>query len=150
MRQYMTERYTERRAEAIQILGGKCAVARCVNTDFQIDHVDWRKKTMSVDRMAWVGKARFLAELTVCQLLCTAHHTEKSRADISEIRAEETRTGLRRDGKVANRVIVEWPPYADLLAMIEISSVRQVARKLGCSHATVLAHLKKNAIKALR
>ena len=51
MRVYMMERYHKRRAEAVQLLGGKCVV--CGTTEgLEIDHVDRSLKTMNVARMA--------------------------------------------------------------------------------------------------
>lgn len=82
MRTYMVARYRERRSEAMQILGGKCTV--CGDTDnLDIDHIDRTLKTMNVDRMAWVGRERFLKELENCQLLCRTHHIDKTRDELS-------------------------------------------------------------------
>ncbi len=58
-------------------LGGKCA--RCSKTeDLQIDHIDRAKKTMNVNRMAYVSAARRMEELKNCQLLCGSCHTNKT------------------------------------------------------------------------
>ena len=82
MRVYMMERYHKRRAEAVQLLGGKCVV--CGTTEgLEIDHVDRSLKTMNVARMAWVSKERFLKELENCQLLCKPHHIDKTREEQS-------------------------------------------------------------------
>lgn len=77
MREYMITRYHERRAEAIAILGGRC-VECGETTNLDVDHIDKRYKTMSVSRMAYVSRERFLAELALCQLLCKPHHIEKT------------------------------------------------------------------------
>lgn len=138
MRAYMKQRYHERHAETREILGGVCAFPGCDRTEnLEIDHIDWRKKTMKVDRMAWVGRKRFLEELQLCQLLCEEHHMEKSRTDISEIRQEETRTGFRKNGKRPQRVRIPWPEDNALLAALESSSYADVARQLGCSNKSV-------------
>jgi glutaredoxin len=73
-------------AEAKEILGSVCA--RCPATeDLQIDHRDWRRKTMTAARMTMVGRERFLEELAQCQLLCPPCHREKSKDDLREILA---------------------------------------------------------------
>lgn len=144
MREYMKRRYHERVSEARFLLGGVCAVPGCFRSEsLEIDHIDWRKKTMKLDRMAWVSHARFLEELKLCQLLCDEHHNEKSKKDISEIRAAETFTGVKRNGQKPNRTQLEWPSDTILLEMVESSSARSVARQLGCSHASVLLQVKR-------
>lgn len=80
MRTYMLARYHERRAEAIELLGGCCTI--CGSTeDLDIDHVDPALKTMSVSKLWSVAKARYLAELKLCQLLCRPHHRQKTAAE---------------------------------------------------------------------
>jgi hypothetical protein len=97
MRDYMRERYRRRKAQAVELLGGRCWCGR--TEQLEIDHIDWRTKTMKMDRMAWVSEERFLAELKKCQVLCNEHHIEKSRKDISEIRKEqEMKKRLKRGG----------------------------------------------------
>jgi hypothetical protein len=88
MREYMLARYHARRAEAIEILGGECAW--CGSTeDLQIDHRDWREKTLKINNAWSAARARFLAELEKCQVLCAPHHLEKTRRDMREIRAAQ-------------------------------------------------------------
>ena len=82
MRVYMLNRYHERRNEAIQILGGVCAVCG-TDENLEIDHVDRALKTMNVNRMAYVSRERFLEELKNCQLLCKEDHIEKTRKEMS-------------------------------------------------------------------
>ncbi len=74
----------------IRRLGGHCVI--CGSTQrLEFDHVDWRTKneevTMMVARRADPGLID--AELRKCQLLCRAHHTEKTRIDRAEQRAEK-------------------------------------------------------------
>lgn len=77
MRVYMLNRYHSRRTEAIAILGGSCV--RCGTTeDLQIDHIDPRTKTMDIGHLWSIAKSRYLKELQLCQLLCVAHHREKT------------------------------------------------------------------------
>ena len=82
MRVYMLNRYHERRNEAIQLLGGVCAVCG-TDENLEIDHVDRSLKTMNVNRMAYVSRERFLEELENCQLLCKEDHIEKTRKEMS-------------------------------------------------------------------
>lgn len=77
MRKYLRKRYTQRRAEALEMLGGKCV--KCGNLDgLEVDHVDRCKKELSFERMVVVSRQRFLAELAKCQLLCGECHDRKS------------------------------------------------------------------------
>jgi hypothetical protein len=77
MRTYMLNRYHERRAEALALLGGKCA--KCGTTDdLQIDHIDPATKTMSISGMWSCSYERYLRELKLCQLLCREHHRKKT------------------------------------------------------------------------
>lgn len=76
----MKARYHARRALALRLLGGVCAYCG-TDHDLEIDHVDARAKTMTTTRMSAVSEARFLAELSKCQLLCRPCHVEKSIKD---------------------------------------------------------------------
>ncbi len=78
MKAYMKRRYAERRAEALERLGGACAHCGSVD-DLQIDHVDRFEKTMKFERMTMVGRERWDAELAKCQLLCFPCHIVKTR-----------------------------------------------------------------------
>lgn len=84
-RQYQLERYHRRRAEAIELLGGRCVI--CGTTEnLEIDHIDWREKGFNLNRLWSVAIHRFLEELSKCQLLCDSHHKEKTSVDIFEQR----------------------------------------------------------------
>lgn len=88
---YMKRRYHQRRAEALETLGGKCVI--CGTTeDLEIDHIDADDKEIPLNKMWSIAKARFLQELDKCQLLCKEHHKEKSRTDMS-------RKALRREAR---------------------------------------------------
>jgi 5-methylcytosine-specific restriction endonuclease McrA len=89
MAAYMLRRYYERRAEAIEILGGCCAQCGAVEEDMIFDHVNWRDKSFPISKLWSVSRARFLAELAKCQLLCPSCDKEKTRGDLREIRAEQ-------------------------------------------------------------
>lgn len=90
MRKYMKDRYTKRRKEMVITLGSKCA--RCGSMDdLHIDHIDPSKKTMSVERMAYVSRQRQDKELENCQLLCQPCHTEKTVVeDLGRVMAKGT------------------------------------------------------------
>lgn len=91
MRVYLLKRYHERIAQARQQLGGCCA--RCGATDnLQVDHRDWRDKTLDIAKMWSASKVRFEAELAKCQLLCEPCHITKTKQDMREILAAR---GLR-------------------------------------------------------
>lgn len=87
MRVYMLARYHARHAEAVEILGGKCALCGCTES-LQLDHRDWREKTLKINKLWSVSRTRFLSELKKCQALCGPCHLEKSRRDLREIRAK--------------------------------------------------------------
>lgn len=80
MAEYMLRRYHQRRAEAIELLGGSCVI--CGSQDnLEIDHTNAYDKKIALNRMWAIAKERFLKELGKCQLLCKEHHAEKSRVD---------------------------------------------------------------------
>lgn len=110
-RAYMKRRYHERRKEALELLGGKC---RCGSTDdLQVDHVDRTKKTMSFDRMAGVGRVRFLEELRSCQLLCGKCHTKKTvENDLGRRLREHGTPAMYRHGKCrCDACVMAWRSY---------------------------------------
>jgi 5-methylcytosine-specific restriction endonuclease McrA len=77
MRVYMLNRYHERRAEALEKLGGACAICGS-KVSLEIDHIDPKTKSFDVGKLWSVSKARYLSELEKCQLLCKVHHLRKS------------------------------------------------------------------------
>lgn len=71
------QRYRERRAYAIEFLGGVCVV--CGTTeDLEIDHINKWEKSIPITQMWSVSQERYDLELMKCQLLCHTHHVEKS------------------------------------------------------------------------
>lgn len=101
MAEYMKKRYHERRAAALETLGGKCSV--CGTTeDLEIDHIDADDKEIPLNKMWSVSKERFFRELVKCQALCKTHHDEKSRGDIS--RKATRRWARERQGPVTQLV----------------------------------------------
>jgi hypothetical protein len=81
MREYMKRRARERRTEALNLLGGSCV--RCGSTEaLEFDHVDPATKSFEISKGGLkASRARFLAEVAKCQLLCRTHHRQKSAAE---------------------------------------------------------------------
>lgn len=77
-RNYTNQWRAERRRWAIRRLGGKCI--RCGRTNnLHFDHIDPATKSASIAKMWTASKEKFEAEVLKCQLLCEAHHREKTR-----------------------------------------------------------------------
>lgn len=72
----------QRRLDALAMLGGKCSVEGCGATeDLEFDHIDPETKSFNLASnwsRAWED---IVAELKKCQLLCSAHHLEKTLTD---------------------------------------------------------------------
>jgi hypothetical protein len=86
---YMRDRYRsvypERKAKALELLGGSCV--HCGTTsDLDFDHVDPSTKVIEVtdllDTHSW---ASILKEMEKCQLLCKSCHVQKTREDRNSI-----------------------------------------------------------------
>lgn len=86
MRVLMKRRYAERRAQAIEFLGGQCA--RCGSTTgLELDHKDPATKEISLFK-TWHQSERFWAEVRKCQLLCRPCHEAKTITDLGFKRAK--------------------------------------------------------------
>lgn len=77
--QYMRTYRETRRRQARQLLGGKCTQCGAAE-NLEFDHIDPGSKVKAIASMLTASKQNFLAEVQKCQLLCKAHHQEKSRA----------------------------------------------------------------------
>ncbi len=89
MRKYMLDRYTKRRAEAIETLGGKCKI--CESTvDLQFDHVDPSGKAFTIAKFSSASERKFREEIVKCQLLCRPCHVKKTMQDNGQQDARET------------------------------------------------------------
>lgn len=89
MREYMLRRYHQRRAAAIEKLGGRCV--HCGKTeDLEIDHIDPKTKELEVGKLWSVSAVRFWAEIEKCQLLCRTAHADKSITDNGKKSAKDT------------------------------------------------------------
>lgn len=75
-RAYHRAYYVKRRQKLIDYLGGHCAV--CDTTDgLHFDHINPREKSFEIkSNLSLNEKTR--SELDKCQLLCEAHHLEKT------------------------------------------------------------------------
>lgn len=81
MREYMKNRYHERKQEAIELLGGHCY--SCGSTRrLEIDHVDPSTKSFSISKLWSISRERYFEELKKCQLLCYDCHLIKTSDDI--------------------------------------------------------------------
>jgi hypothetical protein len=76
MRKYKREWAARRRAE---FMAGKSCVVCGTTESLEVDHIDPSQK---VSHRIWTWAIpRRDAELAKCQILCTEHHKEKTRAD---------------------------------------------------------------------
>jgi hypothetical protein len=76
MREYKRLWAAKRRADFMQ---GKSCVVCGTTQSLEVDHID---PTQKVSHRIWTWAiARRDAELAKCQILCTEHHKEKTRAD---------------------------------------------------------------------
>jgi hypothetical protein len=83
MRSYVKARRHQRRAELIEMLGGKCV--RCGATeDLVFDHIDPSTKRFAVGSSMSRAWAELVAEARKCQLLCPPCHREKGVEDRPE------------------------------------------------------------------
>ncbi len=63
-----------RRAQIIEMLGGKCAECGTTDGPFDIDHIDQQNKSFYIGRHMTIALPRLLAEVSKCRLLCLDHH----------------------------------------------------------------------------
>ena len=85
MNTYMKRRWTARRIEAVESLGGQCV--RCGATErLEFDHIDPATKVNSIAQMSSASEAKFWAEVKKCQLLCKPCHITKTNENQENIR----------------------------------------------------------------
>lgn len=80
MNNYMKNRWSTRRAKAVDVLGGVCVNCGATNS-LEFDHVDPSTKIMTIARASARSESFFWEEVRKCQLLCTDCHKEKSSVD---------------------------------------------------------------------
>jgi hypothetical protein len=78
MREYMRNRYHQKRQQMIDELGGKCVNCGDVN-NLHIDHIDASKKTMRAADIHSVNDKKLNEEKKNFQLLCEKCHKEKTK-----------------------------------------------------------------------
>jgi hypothetical protein len=80
--EYQRRYKTKRRQRAAAYLGGRCVVCG-TDQSLEFDHVDPATRVSTISDA--IGRCwswdRLRVELDKCQLLCKAHHLEKSRAE---------------------------------------------------------------------
>lgn len=79
----MRSYYMKRLEEAQVLLGGECAQCGAKEA-LEFDHVNPREKKYDITKILMQAKAKWLAELRKCQLLCKVHHKEKTNAHIAD------------------------------------------------------------------
>lgn len=80
MREYMRNRYHQKRQNMIDELGGKCVVCGDVN-NLHIDHIDSSKKTFRASDIHSINDKKLNEEKKNFQLLCEKCHKEKTKRD---------------------------------------------------------------------
>ena len=76
-KQYLLDRYHQRRSEAVVKLGGKCV--RCSSSEgLELDHIDRASKSYDVANMCSYSDEKYWAEIAKCQLLCSSCHAFKT------------------------------------------------------------------------
>lgn|SRR5215471_3285297 len=84
LRGYIKARRHQRRAELIEMLGGKCV--RCETTeDLVFDHIDPATKRFAIGSSLSRAWAELVEEALKCQLLCPDCHREKGAEDRPEV-----------------------------------------------------------------
>lgn len=89
MKEYMRNRWINRREKAIEQLGGKCVLCGS-DRDLQFDHIDPMNKSVNIAKMSSASERRFQEELSKCQLLCSNCHEDKSIVDSGKKKAKGT------------------------------------------------------------
>lgn len=99
-KEYLRKRYAQQRASFLDYLGGRCAVCNTTE-DLQIDHVDPTQKEFPVSRL-WARRdlPKAYTELDKCQLLCEAHHIEKT--------TSEHKNGTIKHPPITHGTIYAW------------------------------------------
>lgn len=93
MNSYMKDRWTRRRIQAVEFLGGMCV--KCGRTDtLEFDHINPSTKTMTIARASARSEDFFWTEVRKCQLLCSDCHLEKT-TDESGVGHGEGKSGKR-------------------------------------------------------
>jgi len=77
MKKYMKKRWSNRRQEAIEYLGGKCV--KCGSTEeLEFDHLSKTSKEFTLADFGSKNEEDFHKELKKCRLLCKPCHYERT------------------------------------------------------------------------
>lgn len=79
MKDYMRNRYHQRRQKAIEELGGKCARCGIKNVPFHLDHIEAKKKKMRASDIHSTNDKAVENEMKNLQLLCEECHKDKTK-----------------------------------------------------------------------
>lgn len=82
--------YSEFKAYCINKLGNRCVACGESNiSNLEIDHINWETKEFPISK-EWSSRSleEINLELKKCQCLCSFHHLEKSKKDLSKIAKE--------------------------------------------------------------
>lgn len=82
MREYMLRRYHERRAWAMELLGGRCVDCWAVK-DLEFDHVDRELKEFDIAKVWSYSKVKFEAEIAKCVIRCKECHKARTSEQMS-------------------------------------------------------------------
>ncbi|SRR5258706_6862995 len=80
---YARKKRASRKAEALRILGNKCAKCNDDKNYLELDHIDPATKTDKNDSYLVNSQENFLLELKKLQLLCIKCHKEKTRSELA-------------------------------------------------------------------
>ncbi len=104
-RNYNRKYYHLRRAEYIRLLGGECVICGS-KENLEFDHTIPDTKEFSIGKLMNYARAKVLAELDKCRLLCTTCHKKRTRASVSV--EPSVVAAIQRDyatGKYTQRVL---------------------------------------------
>lgn len=79
MKDYMRNRYHQRRQKAIDELGGKCVRCGIKNVPFHLDHIEAKKKKMRASDIHSTNDKAVENEMKNLQLLCEECHKDKTK-----------------------------------------------------------------------
>ena len=79
MRNYMRERYHQKRNSIIDRLGNQCSMCKSRSGPWHLDHKNKNRKTMRASDLHSVNDQKFEDEIKNLQLLCERCHKEKTR-----------------------------------------------------------------------
>ena len=128
-KEYSRNYYHKRKAEYIELLGGKCAV--CSGVDgLQFDHIDPNSKSFAIGKLLNFAKSKVIDELNKCQLLCEKCHIEKTKIN------KDGYSKRAKGSQIATSKLTE-EVVSEIKVRLNTESVGQVAKELGLHSATI-------------